>query len=155
MAPNNYVTNNILFLLFRVNTGLRTFFNFKRYFQSALFVIFLFSVYILTRSLAILYHFRRYTKKNVPWHILAPSAVACDNLHLRTSAHLRHVSAFLCNREFHGISYCTKKQIFCVSPQNICFPCFSLILLHSVWQVTSGVFLRVSSIPDIPHQKSP
>ncbi|EEG73965.1 hypothetical protein CLOHYLEM_05970 [[Clostridium] hylemonae DSM 15053] len=24
--------------------------------------------------------------KNVPWHILAPSAVACDILHLRASA---------------------------------------------------------------------
>ena len=43
-------------------------------------------------------------KKNVPWHILAPRAVACDNLHLRASAHLWHVSAFLCNREFLGIS---------------------------------------------------
>ncbi len=44
------------------------------------------------------------TKKNVPWHILAPRAVACDSLHLRASAHLWHVSAFLCNREFLGIS---------------------------------------------------
>ena len=26
-------------------------------------------------------------KKNVPWHILAPSAVACDNPHPRASAH--------------------------------------------------------------------
>ena len=33
-------------------------------------------------------------KKNVPWHILAPRAVACDNLHLRASAHHWHVSAF-------------------------------------------------------------
>ena len=33
-------------------------------------------------------------KKNVPWHILAPRAVACDNLHLRTSAHPWHVSVF-------------------------------------------------------------
>ena len=29
-------------------------------------------------------------KKNVPWYILAPRAVACDSLHLRTSAHLWH-----------------------------------------------------------------
>ena len=43
-------------------------------------------------------------KKNVPWHILAPRAVACDSLHLRASAHLWHVSAFLCNRKFLGIS---------------------------------------------------
>ena len=33
-------------------------------------------------------------KKNGPWHILAPRAVACDNLHLRASAHHWHVSAF-------------------------------------------------------------
>ena len=26
-------------------------------------------------------------KKNVPWHILAPSAVACDMFLLRASAH--------------------------------------------------------------------
>ena len=25
--------------------------------------------------------------KNVPWHILTPSAVTCDNLHLRASTH--------------------------------------------------------------------
>ena len=47
-------------------------------------------------------------KKNVPKHILAPSAVACDNLHLCASAHHRRVSAFLCNREFLGISYYIK-----------------------------------------------
>ena len=32
-------------------------------------------------------------KKNVPWHILAPSAVACDMFLLRASAHPR--GAFL------------------------------------------------------------
>ena len=32
--------------------------------------------------------------KNVPWHILAPRAVACDNLHLRVSAHLWNSSEF-------------------------------------------------------------
>ena len=47
--------------------------------------------------------------KNVPWHILAPSAVACDMFLLRASAHHWHVSAFLCNREFQGISCYTKK----------------------------------------------
>ena len=46
---------------------------------------------------------RHVKKKNVPWHILAPRAVACDNLHLRASAHLWRVSAFLCNRDFLGI----------------------------------------------------
>ena len=40
-----------------------------------------------------------YTQKNVPWHILAPSTVACDIFHLRASAHLRHVSASFCNME--------------------------------------------------------
>ena len=49
-------------------------------------------------------------KKNVPWHILAPSAVACDMFLLRASAHHWHVSAFLCNRKFQGISYYTKQQ---------------------------------------------
>ena len=49
-------------------------------------------------------------KKNVPWNILAPRAVACDDLHLRASVHLWHVSAFLCNGEFLGISYYSKKD---------------------------------------------
>ena len=48
--------------------------------------------------------------KNVPWHILTPSAVACDMFLLRASAHHWHVSAFLCNREFQGISYYTKNR---------------------------------------------
>ena len=52
---------------------------------------------------------RHVKKKNVPWHILAPRAVACDSLHLRASAHLWHVNAFFCNREFLGIS-CYKKM---------------------------------------------
>ena len=55
-------------------------------------------------------------KKNVPWHILAPRAVACDNLHLRASAHLWHVSAFLCNWEFLGISCYIKNGCRVVSP---------------------------------------
>ena len=48
--------------------------------------------------------------KNVPWHILTPSAVACDMFLLRASAHHWHVSAFLRNRKFQGISYYTKQQ---------------------------------------------
>ena len=48
--------------------------------------------------------------KNVPWHILTPSAVACDMFLLRASAHHWHVSAFLCNRKFQGISYYTRQQ---------------------------------------------
>ena len=35
-------------------------------------------------------------KKNVPWHILAPSAVACDMFLLRASAHPR--GAFFIHR---------------------------------------------------------
>ena len=65
-------------------------------------------------------------KKNVPLHILAPRAVACDNLHLRASAHLWHVSAFLCNREFLGISCYIKKRF--ISPyveMNLFLFCFS------------------------------
>ena len=48
--------------------------------------------------------------KNVPWHILTLSAVACDMFLLRASAHHWHVSAFLCNREFQEISYYTKNR---------------------------------------------
>ena len=40
----------------------------------------------------------------------APRAVACDNLHLRASAHLWHVSAFLRTREFLEISWSLKKS---------------------------------------------
>ena len=50
-----------------------------------------------------LFHAHFLHKKNMPWHILAPRAVTCDNLHLRASAHLWHISVFLCNREFLGI----------------------------------------------------
>ena len=42
--------------------------------------------------------------KNVPWHILAPAAVACDICIVRRSAHPR--GAFLCNR--NEVSYYTK-----------------------------------------------
>ena len=48
---------------------------------------------------------------NVPKHIRAPRAVACDIFLLRVSAHHWHVSAFLCNREFQGISHYTKRHI--------------------------------------------
>ncbi len=49
-------------------------------------------------------------EKNVPRHLLASRAVACDKLHLRASGHFGHASAFLCNREFLGIS-CYKKAL--------------------------------------------
>ena len=44
------------------------------------------------------------TNKNVPWHILAPSAVACDMFLLRASAHPR--GAFFVSQDV--ISYETK-----------------------------------------------
>ena len=47
---------------------------------------------------------------NIPKHIRAPRAVACDIFLLRVSAHHWHVSAFLCNRKFLGIPYYTKKE---------------------------------------------
>ena len=34
-------------------------------------------------------------EKNVPRHLLASRAVACENLHLRAYAHLWHINAFL------------------------------------------------------------
>ena len=45
-----------------------------------------------------------YRTKNVPCHILAPAAVACDICIVRRSAHPR--GAFLCNR--NEISYYIK-----------------------------------------------
>ena len=68
----------------------------------------------------------RVNKKKVPWHILAPRAVACDSLHLRASAHYWHVSAFLCNGEFLGISCYIKKtvhQLVCSSKCILFFLC--------------------------------
>ena len=38
--------------------------------------------------------------KNAPWRILVPRAVACDNLPLRASTHLREAVPFF-NRKFH------------------------------------------------------
>ena len=38
------------------------------------------------------------------WHILAPRAIACDNLHLRASVHLRHVAPFCLTGSSFGIS---------------------------------------------------
>ena len=42
----------------------------------------------------------KFPPKNVSRHILAPSAVACDNPHLRASAHLRHAVP-VCYRDSH------------------------------------------------------
>ena len=79
--------------------------------------------------------------KNVPWHILTPSAVACDMFLLRASAHHWHVSAFLCNREFQGISYYIKKgshrvlfypSHFFTFCQNFCFCLKCLICFYTL-----------------------
>ena len=78
-------------------------------------------------------------KKNVPWHILAPSAVACDMFLLRASAHHWHVSAFLCNREFQGISYYTKRQ----------FPAFARelppISLTAIFKIVPTAFCKTNT----------
>ena len=42
--------------------------------------------------------------KNVPWHILAPSAVACDKLPHRASAHRWQVVPFCVLGSSNGIS---------------------------------------------------
>ena len=47
---------------------------------------------------------------NVYWHIRASRPIACDNLHLRASTYHWHISFFLCNRKFQGISYYAKKE---------------------------------------------
>ena len=49
-------------------------------------------------------------KKNVPRHILAPSAVACDIFLLRASAH--PAERFLLYRKCDAISYKAKKSPF-------------------------------------------
>ena len=43
-------------------------------------------------------------KKNVPWHILAPSAVACDKRPHRASAHYWHEVPFCVLGSSNGIS---------------------------------------------------
>ena len=61
-------------------------------------------------------------KKNVPRHIRAPRAVACDNLHLRASAHLRHTVPF-CLQEVPSEFPVSKKD----SPLSGC-PLFYICL---------------------------
>ena len=49
-------------------------------------------------------------KKNVPRHILATSAVARDDLHLRASAHHWHVVPFCSTGKFHRTFLLNKKS---------------------------------------------
>ena len=69
----------------------------------------------LEKSLFFIFRFACVQKKNVPRHILAPSAVACDSLHLRASAHLRHTVPFCLTGSSIGISCQTKK----LPPQSV------------------------------------
>lgn len=68
------------------------------------------SVVIMQYIFSIILQFTR--TKNVPWHILAPAAVACDICIVRRSAHPR--GAFLCNR--NEVSYYIKKRHTKLSP---------------------------------------
>ena len=78
----------------------------------------------------------------MPWHILAPSAVACDNLHLRASAHHWHVSAFLCNRKFQGISYYTKNR----TAANLQQPCIRFPIFEKRLVVDQLIILVVPAV---------
>ena len=91
--------------------------------------------------------FQFFIKKNGPWHILAPRAVACDNLHLRASAHLWHVNAFLRNREFLGISSYIKKvpDIVFTMPGRNCSWC------HPISQISLP---RKPTAPCLRHSHS-
>ena len=53
-------------------------------------------------------------EKNVPWHILVSCKVACDNLHLRESAHHWHVSAEGTHAQCVHVFYHFKVLIFLV-----------------------------------------
>ena len=86
-------------------------------------------------------------KKNVPWHILAPSAVACDMFLLRASAHHWHVSAFLCNREFQGISYYTKRLPSKVSRWTAAFSFLQNQLLSSIPYILFSCFSTFLTYP--------
>ena len=69
-----------------------------------------------------------YGTKNVPWHILAPAAVACDIYIVRRSAHPH--GAFLCNG--NEVSYYTKKAAdFSID----CLP-FSFVISHNLLHET-------------------
>ena len=70
-------------------------------------------------------------EKNVPRHLLASRAVACDKLHLRAGAHFGHVSAFLCNREFLGISCYIKNN-----PQNRSIKSVSGDIIRGVFRIS-------------------
>ena len=64
----------------------------------------------LEKSLFFIFRFACVQKKNVPRHILAPSAVARDDLHLRASAHHWHVVPFCSTGKFHRTFLLNKKS---------------------------------------------
>ena len=87
-------------------------------------------------------------KKNVPWHILAPSAVACDMFLLRASAHHWHVSAFLCNREFKEFPITQKDcQIQSFSLWTAAFSFLQNQLLSSIPYVLFSCFSTFLTYP--------
>ena len=83
-------------------------------------------------------------KKNMPWHILAPRAVACDNLHLRASAHHWHMSAFCVienSSEFPITQKAAANSAICLQISAAVYLLFDLFLLY-IWPPTTGSYGR-------------
>jgi hypothetical protein len=59
-------------------------------------------------------------KKNVPWHILAPRAVACDIILLRASAH--PAERFLFHRTHFPMKMKKYRKIACLTDQKSSAP---------------------------------
>ncbi len=98
------------------------------------------SVRYFSRYFYVIWNFSKspIIKKNVPWHILAPRAVTCDNLHLRASAHLWHVSAFLCNRNSRNFLLHKKDQVPS-NTQSLIKSLFCLVIkVHHIRSAESG-----------------
>ena len=71
----------------------------------------------------------------MPWHILAPRAVACDNLHLRASAHHWHMSAFCVienSSEFPITQKTAANSVICLQISAAVYLLFDLFLLY-IW----------------------
>ena len=88
---------------------------FSKYYNTCFSIVNRFSAFIL--------------KKNVPRHILAPSAVACDILHLRASAH----SAGGFYRIGDEVSYTIKKP--CVYTYHTASPIAATAAIRSVQRI--------------------
>ena len=71
----------------------------------------------------------------MPWHIFAPRAVACDNLHLRASAHHWHMSAFYVienSSEFPITQKTAANSVICLQISAAVYLLFDLFLLY-IW----------------------